>query len=163
VFTFKEGILSRAAHDLQLRLDLFEITLDGESVRAEIALVGLRLVGPVHDGVVYPEQYDEGKRAEVEKAVREEILRLDAHPAALFTGRAAPRGDGYLVEGDLQLAGRGAPLSFEVRAQGGAYRAGFELQPSRWGIRQYRAMLGAIRLEDRVRIECSLREGESAP
>jgi hypothetical protein len=151
VFTFKDGLLARAAHDLQLELDDLQLTLDGEAVRGEFPLRALRCIGPVEGGVVRPERYDAGRRADVERAMNEEILHTERHPAALFTGRATPRGEGFAVEGTLALAGGNAPLAFEVRREGGAYRASLELQPSRWGIPQYRAMLGAIRLQDRVR------------
>jgi hypothetical protein len=62
------------------------------------------------------------------------------------------------VAGELQLAGRGQPLAFDVRNDGGTYRAEFELKPSHWGIAQYRALLGAIKLKDAVRVELALTE-----
>lgn len=158
VFTFKEGLLSRVAHDLQLELGELQITLDGEVVRGEFPLRAIRLVGPVEGGVVRPEQYDAGRRADVERAMNEDILHTERDPTAVFTGRATPRGEGFAVEGELALAGGRAPLAFEVRREGAAYRATFELQPSRWGIPQYRAMLGAIRLQDRVRLELEATE-----
>jgi YceI-like protein len=159
VFTFKEGLLARAAHDLQLHLDELEVTLDGEEVCAEIPLAGLRLMGPVEGGVVHPERYDAARRAEVERAMRTHVLRLDEHPRARFSGRALAQARGYAVEGELTLAGQRARLAFEARNEGGGqYRARFELRPSRWGIAQYRAMLGAIRLEDRVRVDCLISE-----
>jgi hypothetical protein len=158
VFTFKEGLLARAAHDLQLRLGEFAITLDGEAVRGEFSLRSLSLVGPVEDGVVRPEAYDAGKRADVERAMNDDILHTAQNPTAVFTGRAVPRGEGFAVDGSLQLAGREAPLSFAVRKEGGQYRAEIELEPSRWGIPQYKAMLGAIRLKDLVRIALAVTE-----
>jgi YceI-like domain len=156
VFTFKEGLLARAAHDLQLRFEQFQITLDGENVRAEFALTNLKLVGPVEGGVVHPEQYDAGKRADVERAMNQEILHTEQNPSAVFTGRVLPSGEGFSADGALQLSGRSVPLAFDVRKQGGEYRVDLEIQPSRWGIPQYKAMLGAIRLKDLVRIECRL-------
>src|SRR5256885_12067352 len=42
VFTFKDGLLSAVAHDLQIRLEQFAITLDGENVTGEFALKSLR-------------------------------------------------------------------------------------------------------------------------
>jgi polyisoprenoid-binding protein YceI len=157
VFTFKEGLLSRVAHDLRIRLEDFQITLDGEELRAEFVLGSLRLDGPVEGGVVHPERYDASRRAEVERAMKDDILHVGRHPRATFTGRALAKGDGYSVDGTLELAGRSAPLSFEVRKDGGEqYRARFELRPSRWGIPQYKAMLGAIRLQDVLRVEVAL-------
>jgi hypothetical protein len=34
VFTFKEGLLARAAHDLRLRLERFRVSLDQEALVA---------------------------------------------------------------------------------------------------------------------------------
>jgi polyisoprenoid-binding protein YceI len=156
VFTFKDGILARAAHDLQFHLQTFDIGLEGQDVTAELPLKSLAVDGPVEGGVVRPEQYDAGKRADVEKAMHGEVLHTDKNPVARFTGKALPQGDGFAVSGDLELAGRTAPLSFDVSNQGGTYRGTFELQPSRWGIAQYKALLGAIRLKDVIRVELAL-------
>ena len=65
---------------------------------------------------------------------------------------------GFEVSGDLQLAGRTAPLAFSVRKEGSTFRSAFEINPSKWGIAQYKALLGAIRLKDVVRIELALSE-----
>jgi YceI-like protein len=156
VFTFKDGLLSAVAHDLQIRLEQFTITLDGENVTGELPLKSLTLEGPVEKGVVQPNQYDAGKRADVHKAMNEDILHTDQHPIARFTGRAVPRGEGYSVSGDLELGGKKAPLAFEVARQAGEYRSEFDIKPSQWGIAQYKAMLGAIRLKDQVKIVLAL-------
>jgi hypothetical protein len=158
VFTFTEGLLSRAGHDLHFRLGELPVTLEGEDVRAELPLDRLLLVGPVEDGVTNPEAYDAGKRAEVERTMREEVLRLGAHPTARFTGRAVASADGFVVKGQLDLQGTSAPLTFAVRSEGGAHRGRFELHPTRWGIAPHRAMLGALRVKDLVRIDLEVRE-----
>jgi hypothetical protein len=158
VFTFKEGIFSRAAHDLQLRLEQFEISLDGETLGGTFDLKSLFVDGPVENGVVHPENYDASKRAEVEKAMHEQILHSDEYPTARYRGRAVPRGEGFSVSGALELRGRSEPLPFEVRREGGIYQAQIEILPSRWGLAQYKALLGAIRLKDKVRIDIALKE-----
>jgi hypothetical protein len=156
VFTFKEGLLSAVAHDLQIRLESFDVTLEGEVVNANFQLKSLTLEGPVENGVVKPDQYDAGKRADVHKAINQDILHTDQHPTARFTGRAVPRGEGYDVSGELELLGKKVPLAFPVTKQGGEYRGEFEIKPSAWGVPQYKAMLGAIRLKDQVRIAFAL-------
>jgi hypothetical protein len=158
VLTFKDGILARAAHDLQLRLQRFEVALDGERVTADLDLRSLAVEGPVEGGAVRRDRYDAPTRAEVERAMHGEVLHTGRHPVARFTGHARPQGEGFAVEGQLDLAGRTAPLAFDVRGDGGTYRAAFELRPSRWGIPQYRALLGAIRVQDRVRILLALQD-----
>ena len=158
VFTFKEGVLSAAAHDLRLRADKFEISLDGERVRAEFELKSLFVEGPVENGVLNAAAYDAGKRAEVAKAMHGSVLRTDQHPNASFVGAAKEGANGFEVSGELQLAGRSAPLAFSVRKEGATFRSAFEINPSKWGIAQYKALLGAIRLKDVVRIELALSE-----
>jgi polyisoprenoid-binding protein YceI len=158
VFTFKEGVLSAVAHDLRVRLESFAVSLDGSAVQAEFDLKSLFVDGPMVDGVLQPNQYDAGKRADVEKAMHGEVLHTSKHPKASFAGTATPRGDGFDVAGELELGGKKAPLAFEVKNQGGTYVAAFEFQPSRWGISQYKALLGAIRLKDIVRVELALSE-----
>lgn len=159
VFTFKEGMLSAVAHDLRIRLEPFEVSMDGQSVRAEVDLNALTVEGPVEDGVLQADRYDAGKKAEVAKAMHGDVLRTREHPKAVYVGTATPKGDaGFDVSGELELGGRRAPLAFTVQREGDTYRTSFELQPSRWGIAQYKAMLGAIRLKDVVRIELAVTE-----
>jgi len=159
VFTFKEGLLSAVAHDLRLRLDPFSIEMDGESVRARIPLGSLRVDGVVRDGVVQPGGLDGRQRADIERAALRDVLHADRHPAAEFDGTAIPRGAGFDVRGALALAGRSAPITFTMEGDGKSYRGRFALRPTAWGIQPYRALLGAIRLQDQVQIELTATEG----
>jgi YceI-like protein len=158
VFTFKDGILARAAHDLALRMERFEIALDGDRVTAVMPLEGLEVLGPVEGGVLRAEKYDDAQRAEVERTMHTDVLRTARYPTARFAGRAIPEGNGFHVDGQLELAGRTTTLSFDVRRDGDVYRARFDMPPSRWGIQPYKALLGAIKLKDNVRIELALTE-----
>jgi polyisoprenoid-binding protein YceI len=165
IFTFKEGLMSAVAHDLRLQLQGFELTLDGDDVKANFDLKSLVVEGPVQNGVLHAEQYDANKRADVTRAMHEQVLHTDRHPTARFIGTATPTsgggdeaGSGYHVAGQLELVGSKQPLSFAVRNDQGTYRAEFELTPSRWGISQYKALFGAIKLKDVFRVELSLSE-----
>jgi hypothetical protein len=158
VFTFKDGILARAAHNLALRTEQFDIALDGDRVTAVMPLEGLQVIGPVENGVVRAERFDAAQRIEVEQTMRAEILHSARYPTARFTGRAIADESGFHVDGQLELAGRTATLAFGVRRDGDVYRARFEIPPSRWGIAPYKALLGAIKLKDNVRIELALTE-----
>jgi hypothetical protein len=154
VFTFKVGLLSSVAHDLRLSFGRFEIVLEGEVVEARFDLRELTVDGAVEGGTLRP--YRAGDRAEVEMRVQREVLDTERFPTATFRGRAIKEVDGFAVDGGLELKGRKVPLAFRVRNDAGTYRAGFELEPSHWGIAPFKAMLGAIRLKDRVRIELEL-------
>ena len=158
VFTFKDGVLSAVAHDLRIRLEKFDITLEGSAVRAEFDLKSLFVDGPIENGVLRADQYDAGKRADVEKAMHNDVLRSSKYPTSTFTGTATPQGAGFQVSGELELCGKKAPLSFDVKNEADSYTAAFEFTPSQWGVAQYKALLGAIRLKDVVRIEFTLKD-----
>jgi len=140
VFTFKDGILARAAHDLALRMNQFQITLDGDRVTAVMPLEGLEVLGPVEGGVVQADRYDANQRAEVERTMHTDVLHSARYPTARYAGRAIAEGGGFHVDGQLELAGRTTTLSFDVRRDGDVYRARFEIPPSRWGIQPYVAI-----------------------
>lgn len=158
VFTFKEGLLSAVAHDLRFRLERFEIVLDGDQVRAELDLKALSVEGPMEKGELLANAYDTSKRADVEKAMHREVLQTEKYPKALFSGNAIEDAGGHRVAGQLELAGHQAPLSFVVKNEAGIYRAEFEIQPSQWKISPYKALLGAIKLKDRVVVQLALTE-----
>ena len=158
IFTFKEGLLSAVAHDLRLGLAPFPIELDGETVRVRVPLGSLRVDGAVRDGVIQPGTLDGRQRADIERAALKDVLRADRYPTFEFDGIAVPRGAAFDVRGDLALAGRSAPVTFTMEGDGRAYQGHFAFRPSAWGIQPYRALLGAIRLQDHVRIELTATE-----
>jgi hypothetical protein len=161
VFTFKQGVMSAVAHDLRVQLRSFAITLDGTAVKGVFDLTSLFVEGPMQNGVLSAGQFDAAKRAQVANAMHGEVLHTAEHPQATFTGSAIPSGEGapgYHVSGQLQLAGNSQPLSFEVHDDHGTYRAELELKPSRWGIAQYKALFGAIKLKDVFKVELALTE-----
>jgi polyisoprenoid-binding protein YceI len=153
VYTFKRGLLSKIAHDLRLRLERFELRADGEQLEGEFYVDSLLVEGAIKRGELDPKALSDSDRRDILSNVRREILDADRHPAARFSGKATPRTGGYLVSGELELRGRRAPIETMVESDGRRLRARLELVPSRWGIEPYQALLGAIKLQDRVIVE----------
>jgi hypothetical protein len=58
-----------------------------------------------------------------------------------------------VLEGSLTLRGATLPVDVRVERRGAVWRGQVELLPSRWGITAYRALFGAIKLADKLRIE----------
>ncbi|MCA9561343.1 MAG: YceI family protein [Myxococcales bacterium] len=149
VFTFKEGLLSKVAHDLRLSLSRFEIRLDGDAVEATLWPASLAVDGAVENGRLRPDGVSGKDKNDIHgNATGPKILDVARHPTVEFRG--ARRGD--RVEGTLRLAGREAPLAFPVTEADGRAAGSFELVPSRWGIKPFKALMGAIRLQDRVQV-----------
>ena len=156
VFSFREGLLSPIAHDLQLRLERFEITHDEQTVEARFWPDSLIVEGAIEHGRLNENVLSAAQREEILDNVRRKVLRTDIHPEARLRARVMPGVESRELSGVLDLAGSTQPLTLVVQAREGRLRGEVELRPSDWGIKPYRALLGAIRLADRVRVRFDL-------
>jgi hypothetical protein len=156
VFTYKEGLLSPIAHDLRLRLDRFEISHDEAEVEGRFWPDSLVVEGAIEQGRLNENVLSAAQREEILDNVRRKILHTDAHPEARLLAKVVARGETYEVIGTLELAGSPRPVSLVVRATDRRLQGDLELRPSQWGIKPFRALLGAIRLADRVRVHFDL-------
>lgn len=155
VFSFKEGLLGRVAHDLRLSVGSFGIegAPDGFEVRFDIS--SLRVDGVMRDGRLDEGTLGEGDKRDILDNVKHKILH--AERPLRFEGRAEPRDDGgYRVSGELEMAGQRRALSLSLDRVGDRLQGEIELQPSRWGIKPFKALMGAIKLQDRVRVRFDL-------
>lgn len=156
VFTFREGLLSPIAHDLRLRLERFEIVHDEETAEARFWPDSLVVEGAIEHGRLSENVLSAAQRDEILDNVRHKILRTGVHPEARLRARVVPGVEPHELSGVLELAGSTRPITLVVRARDGRLQGEVELRPSEWGIKPYRALLGAIRLADRVRVRFDL-------
>ena len=152
VFTFKTGVLSRVAHDLRFTLGRFEIHVEGHEVRGRFWPESLHVDGVMQGDTLDPSGLGESDKAEIVRTLRSKILRTLSYPEVHLEARATPDAQGYELTGTLELLGRREPICLSVRATSGRFTGEVELQPLRWGIEPYKALLGAIKLQDRVRV-----------
>ena len=152
VFTFKEGLLSRIAHDLRLDVGRFSVALDGDEVTAVFETRSLSVDGVMKKGRLDRRGLNKRDMAQVERTIRDEIFHSGRFPEISFGGRR----DGNRVTGTLEMKGRRSAVDFGIGADETHWRGRVELQPSRWGIPPYKALMGAIKLKDRVVVEFDL-------
>ena len=150
VLTFKEGLLSRVAHDLCLRVGEVELLADDTSVEARFACSSLRVLHAVREGAPDTQALSEKDRAQVEENIRDKVLQSKKFPEAIFKGAVENQANEYRIAGQLSLHGQSHPVEVRANREGGRIRGQVEIQPSRWGIVPFKAMLGAIKLQDRV-------------
>lgn len=155
VLTRRKGLLARVGHDLLLGVGSFEVRLEDSKLSATADAASLRVEGALDPReLVDPAALGARDRADIEKNLNRDVLRSARWPRISFEGawdRAAGR-----AEGSLTLCGETRPLSFAVEVRDSRATARFELVPSAWGIRPYRALLGALEVEDRVTIRVDL-------
>jgi polyisoprenoid-binding protein YceI len=167
VLVFREGLLSVAAHDLLLRATAFslEIADDRASVKAEIDARSLRVVHAMRDGRELPGALSASDRQDIEATIRGAVLRTDRFPAIRFTSTGVTgRVDGWELRGDVELCGAARGVVILVHRGGGRLEAEVRLHQPDFGIRPYRAMLGALRIRADVLVRASVRldDGEES-
>ena len=161
VLTYKDGLLSRLGHDLRLTLERFEIEIDGDRVAGRFWPDSLQIAGAVRDGQLSPGELSQKDRRDIQGNIAK-VLQTKRHPEVRFDGRveqsaAGPSAAKRLeVSGTLRMVGRQADLTIEVHRDDGKLSGQLTLTPTRWGIQPFKALLGALRIQDRVDLEFEL-------
>lgn len=153
VFTFKHGLLSGVAHDLELALDRFRIDWTLEHVSATFDTSSLRVLHAVASGRPAPDALSARDRLKIERTIADEVLHTSKHPEARFESSAVSAdGDDFVVRGTLALAGGRQELVARVHREPAAYITELTFDQRSFGIVPYSAMLGALKLEPEVRV-----------
>lgn len=152
VDTFRSGLLAALGHDLRLSVERFEIALEQGKITADLDLGSLRVLGAMSRGRLDTSAPSVRDREEIERAIAG-ILAAARFPTATFTGLVRAS---FAVEGELRLHGSSQPLSLQVARGARALSTSVELKPSHFGIAPYRALGGALKLQDRVAITATL-------
>jgi hypothetical protein len=154
VFTFKEGLLSRMAHDLRLHVEKFTIAREGDDMIGRFDANSIVVDGTVRNGALDRDELSAADRKKIEKTIRNEILCSLKHPHIEFSGKidiARLR-----VAGTLSMVGVRRPLALVASREHERLRSHVFLRPSEFGIEPFKALAGAIRLQDRVRVDFDL-------
>ena len=150
LFCFKTGVLSRVAHDIRLSVQPREFSRSGDAIRAVFSPMDIAVDGAIKGQRLSPKTLSDKDKRDIRKKLRAEVLKVQSFPTITVCGDLHEG----VFQGELTLMGLTHPLRFPTTTQGDAILAEFEIQPSRWGIPPYRALLGAIQLQDRIRVEC---------
>ncbi|HEX3769293.1 MAG TPA: YceI family protein [Polyangiaceae bacterium] len=154
------GLLKAMAHSPTLRVVPEPFGLDLEGDRAAVN-VQIRA-----EAIELPDDMSDGDRARMRDNLRgAEVLDARRWPTIEFRGRYDGTDQGGTLAGALVLRGAQASVAMPVRVQRQwdvlAAEASWEGPLTRLGIRPFKALLGAIKLEDwiRLRVEARFREG----
>jgi polyisoprenoid-binding protein YceI len=99
---------------------------------------------------------DTAELRKVTRAMRTEVLHVDAYPMINFVSTGVtPTADGFRVQGRLTLAGQTREVSCDIRTEVGSdtlrANGGFSVKQTDYGIRPYRGgPAGTVRVADRV-------------
>jgi polyisoprenoid-binding protein YceI len=142
VHTYREGVAAKVGHDLIIEVTTWSAS-DNESAleltadpRSLVVREGNRGVKPLTDK----------DRASIKKTIEKDIL---GSQEIKFVSKSVEGGG---VKGDLTIAGRTQPVQFELRREGDRVRATVPVVQTRWDIKPYRGLMGALKVRDDVEI-----------
>ena len=76
VLTYKEGLLSAIAHDLELRVERFDLNIDDAPIamRATLGATSLKVLTALRDGAPQPGALSEQDKQKIEHNIAEDVL-----------------------------------------------------------------------------------------
>ena len=163
IFTFKDGLLAKLAHDLKLQVARFSIEVD-ESTRAIKATFdpsSIEVVCAQVDGRDEPSTLSKGDKKKIYNNVTKDVLRVKKFPEIRFdSSNVVERGDGFSVEGTVHMHGRSKTVQAGIRADGPRWVTEVRLHQPDFGIKPYSAALGALKVKPDVLVRVSVPRGD---
>jgi polyisoprenoid-binding protein YceI len=150
VRTKRGGAAAKAGHDLDLEVTAWEATLDiGERSSAELtADAGSLRVRRASGGV---QALGDDDKAKIHRTIDDDVLKR--RDIVFRATRVESSGDGLDIEGDLTLAGTTQPITFALAAgEDGTLSGSALLTQTRWGVKPYSALWGALKVLDEVEV-----------
>jgi polyisoprenoid-binding protein YceI len=143
----------KVGHDLIIEVEQWQATVevgeDGEprSISLEADPTSLKVLEG-HRGV---KPLTDSDRTEIRSNIDKKIL--GGQPIKFSSSAVKRSGDNLIVQGDLTMAGSTRPASFELQLdREGRISGMLPVTQSEWGIKPYRALMGALKVRDTVEV-----------
>jgi hypothetical protein len=150
VKTGRSGAAAKAGHDLVLEVTSWEAKLDvGDSPSLQLSADPTSL--KVIEGQGGMQALDDDGKADIVKSIDKDVLKKKT---IQFRSTSVDERDGGLaVNGELELAGKTAPVQFDVRVgEDGALSGSAKVKQTDWGMKPYSALFGALKVNDEVEV-----------
>lgn len=156
--TTRQGVAAKVGHDLVIDFPRWSgtLTMDpgdptGAQLTAEVDLTSLTVL----EGTGGVTALSADDKAEITKTAVK-LLDVERTPTATFEAErvTSHKGDSGVIQGSLALHGTTGPLRLEVTKSGNScWQATGSVLQSGFGIKPYKAFLGALRLTDTVTVD----------
>jgi polyisoprenoid-binding protein YceI len=155
VKTYRDGIAQAVGHDLVFEVTQWNatVTVGGDGAPAiELTVDPTSL--EVREGLRGVKPLTDKDRADIKKNIDAKVL--ERRPIS-FRSKSATVGDRISVTGDLTLGGTTREATFELADSDGRLTGTLPITQSDYGIKPFRALMGALRVRDSVDVEIDVK------
>jgi hypothetical protein len=146
VKTGREGAAAKAGHDLVLGVNSWNATVEGGD-SPSIQLTADPASIDVIQGTGGAKALSEKDKGEIKKSITGKVLGSDqiSFQSSEVTDSAA--------RGELSIAGSTSAVDVPLNVDGGSISGSITLSQSEFGIKQFKALMGALKVSDEVTVE----------
>jgi len=153
IFTFKEGLLSKVAHDLKLDVRTFEIRWENGEIMADFDPRSIAVIHAMKNGRPNPSALSVGDKAKVLENMHRDVLKTNRFPTIRFSASSLSQAEEQVVvDGYLDLTGKKRPMRAIARRHGTHWDVEVSVHQPDFGIRPFKALMGAIKIKPAVKV-----------
>ncbi|MBF0254033.1 MAG: YceI family protein [Candidatus Omnitrophica bacterium] len=164
VYTYKDGLLARLAHDLKLQIKDFKIQVSEEEgpatkshwgvrVKAVLRAESIRSLTAMKDGAESPETLKKKDHADIEKNIAEHVLKPAKFPEIVFEStEVLGTVEKPQTKGNLTLCGVTRPVVLSGKKTPTAYVGALVIHQPDFGIKPFTALMGAMKIKPEIKI-----------
>ncbi|MGZ4187745.1 MAG: YceI family protein [Solirubrobacteraceae bacterium] len=151
VHTRKGGAAAKAGHDLVIEVASWQGTLD-LGAEPNVTLSADPRSMRVREGSGGMTSLGDDDKANIEQTIDNEVLKGTPIEFRSTAVMPSPEGDRLTVSGELELAGRRAPVTFELSLNGGRVSGSATVKQTDFGMKPYSALFGTLKVLDEVQV-----------
>ena len=147
--TGKEGAAAKMGHDLVLGVNSWEATVEGGD-SPSISLTADPGSVEVIEGSGGAKPLSDKDKGDIKKSINGKVL---GSQQITFTSSSVEDNGGQMVaKGDLSIAGSSSSVSVPMSVSGGKISGSITLDQADFGIKQFSAMMGALKVSKQVEV-----------
>src|SRR6266516_1033494 len=158
--TFREGVASMVGHDLVIEATSWRGTVTvPEGGQPHIAVeVDVRSL-EIREGLRGAKPLSDKDVRDIKETMAD-LLGAEYHPLVSYVSNSVQvMGSSATADGQFTLLGITQPLRLALQVQDGVVTATATVQQSLWGIKPFKAFMGALKVRDDVEVEATVRLG----
>jgi len=157
IVAFKDGVFSRAGHDVKLEAGTVIVDVEDGKVVVIIDARSIRPVCAMKDGREDRAALSVKDLDTIRGYVDNDILAVARHPEIRYESSTLTRqGNALAVDGKLTLRGRTRPLRARVERKNDRWVTRVTIRQPEFGIRPFTALLGGLKIKPDVMVELSI-------